>query len=245
MRIVNCEQGSIRWQMARLGIPTASCFDKIVTPKGKPVTGKSRNTYMMQLLAERITGEPPDHFESFDMRRGHELEPLARAEFSKVSGLEVQTVGFVLGDGERWGASPDGLMFDDGLEIKCLNQNNHMKYLVAGVIPDEFYVQGIGEMWVCDRFEWTLFMYTDAKNVPNMALKWEHDEAVVSALEEQLPIFCDELDAAEDALREKYDIPPRNVKPLTCYSNDWCPFPGEDLTPEQLAAMPEMDGGSL
>jgi len=53
------EQGSERWLQARLGIPTASAFDKIVTSTGKAST--QSNAYMNKLLAEWLTGRPSEH----------------------------------------------------------------------------------------------------------------------------------------------------------------------------------------
>ena len=44
-----CQQGSVEWFEARLGIPTASEFSRIVTPTGK--LSASRHAYMGELLA--------------------------------------------------------------------------------------------------------------------------------------------------------------------------------------------------
>jgi hypothetical protein len=52
-RLLDVEQGSVEWQMARLGIPTASNFDKIITPKTmKP--SASAEKYAWALIAEQI-----------------------------------------------------------------------------------------------------------------------------------------------------------------------------------------------
>ncbi|WP_425526516.1 YqaJ viral recombinase family protein [Xanthomonas oryzae] len=68
-----------------------------------------------------MSGEPLDEgFETFAMRRGHELEPYARAELEVQTGLMVQRAGFVLTDDGAFGASADGLIGDDdGVELKC------------------------------------------------------------------------------------------------------------------------------
>ena len=55
MIIHGCEQGTDEWFQARCGIPTASSFDKLITPTGKPST--QADAYMHQLLAEWVMGE--------------------------------------------------------------------------------------------------------------------------------------------------------------------------------------------
>ena len=52
MIIHPAEQGTPEWTQARLGIPTSSNFDRIVTPGGKATTGDRRINYMRKLLAE-------------------------------------------------------------------------------------------------------------------------------------------------------------------------------------------------
>jgi len=58
MITLDIEQGTEEWSKARLGIPTASCFDKLVTTKGEP--SKQAQKYMWQLAAEKITGVSED-----------------------------------------------------------------------------------------------------------------------------------------------------------------------------------------
>ena len=53
---LDMEQGSQAWHEARLGIPTASCFKRLLTPAGK--LSKSTGPYMAELLSEQFSGEP-------------------------------------------------------------------------------------------------------------------------------------------------------------------------------------------
>ena len=71
--LLNCEQGSEAWHQARLGIPTASQFDRIVTASG--TASKQATGYLAELLAEHITGQTGDNYQSADMQRGVELDP--------------------------------------------------------------------------------------------------------------------------------------------------------------------------
>ena len=55
MIVLNCKQGSDEWIQARLGIPTASQFHRIITPKTmKPAA--SAEGYIDQLVAEYLLG---------------------------------------------------------------------------------------------------------------------------------------------------------------------------------------------
>lgn len=112
MKICNHEQGSPEWFEARLGIPSASMFSKIVTTKG--VWSTQADSYINQLVAERLTGEREEIYQSHHMIRGTELEPEARDMYCLVKDVEVQEVGFCLHDTLKAGCSPDGLIGEDG-----------------------------------------------------------------------------------------------------------------------------------
>src|SRR5580700_8580797 len=58
IQIFTCEQGTDEWRKARAGIPTASRFSDVLA-QGQ---GKTRRKYMMELLGERLTGEPMAEF---------------------------------------------------------------------------------------------------------------------------------------------------------------------------------------
>ena len=116
MQIINVEQGSEEWLRARLGVPTASCYSKLITTQGK--RSAQAEGYINELIGQRITGEIPETFKSEAMERGNELEPQARAYYELVTDNDVEEVGLILNDIGA-GCSPDGLIGDDGgLEIK-------------------------------------------------------------------------------------------------------------------------------
>lgn len=91
--------------------------------QGKPVgqPTEAALNYAFNLAVERIAGEALDNgFETWQMRRGHELEPMARMEHEMQTGLIVQRAGFVTTDDGAFGASADGLIGEDGgSEYKC------------------------------------------------------------------------------------------------------------------------------
>lgn len=121
MKHYTVEQGSQEWHALRSVIPTASAFDRLITPaKWEPTKGDTRKGFMLELLANRICGiSVDDLFSSAAMDHGREWEPIARAAYEFEQGVEIQDGGFFTDDEGRYGASPDGLIGDDGLiELK-------------------------------------------------------------------------------------------------------------------------------
>ena len=207
VKYLNCEQGSPRWLAARLGKPTASMYSCIVSPTGKPVTGAKRATYMAKLIGERLAGLSSDSFTSAAMERGHELEPFAREWYEWTKATPVQETGFAYDQDQRAGASPDGLVLDDGgLEIKCPLQVNHIKHLIAGVVPKDWIVQVHGCIWLCNRQWWDFVCFCDDENVPNMLIRTERDDKMMAAFDEHIAVFCNELDETEARIRKEYGL---------------------------------------
>ena len=111
-------QYSPEWWAARVGIPTASNFDKIITSTGKK--SSSWKPYSYKKAAEIETGKIEDTYTSRSMLRGLELEPLARMDYCFITGIDVEEVGIVYPDEKKlWSCSPDGLSltYKKGLEI--------------------------------------------------------------------------------------------------------------------------------
>lgn len=98
MKIIDCPQNSTEWLMARLGIPTASQFFRIITPGGKPSSASDK--YLAELLVEWQFGSPQESPDTPWMTRGHDLEEEAAGWFAFETGLDVERVGFVLRDDE-------------------------------------------------------------------------------------------------------------------------------------------------
>jgi len=159
MVILDIEQGSDEWLAARLGIPTASNFDAIITPTGKKSTQFAG--YQNKLIAEQLAGKPLNNFKSEWMNRGNELEPEARMYYEFVKDVHVDEVGIVFNNKHHEiGASPDGLIgIDGGLEIKCPAPHTHVGYLLANKIPNEYIPQVQGNMMVTGRKWWDFMSY--------------------------------------------------------------------------------------
>ena len=132
-------QGSDEWLDARRGIITASVIGQLITPQTvKPASNDKSRALIAQLAAERITGQSDTVFVSDDMMRGTLHEPIARERYAEVNGVTVEQVGFMVRDdwGFRLGASPDGLISDDGgLEVKCPRAKTHIQTILSGQVP--------------------------------------------------------------------------------------------------------------
>lgn len=178
MRRLTDEQKSQGWFSARNGIPTASRFKDIITSRGKKSASFDRLAY--SLAAEKVMGHGVETFESDWMRRGTELEPEARAWYEFITGRPVGLVGLCLTDDGIAGASPDGLMDDRGLEIKCPAPHTHMEYLSRGRCPPDYVPQVQGSMWICERDLWDFVSFHP--ELPPLLVTVERDQEFIESL---------------------------------------------------------------
>jgi hypothetical protein len=155
---IPCVQGSEEWHRLRLGRPTASEFDRIITPKKwEPTTGAARRGYALKLLTELILDISLDQFVTPAMLHGKDWEPKARAAYEYQHGVDVEPVGFCTNDEGTAGASPDAFVGGAGsLEIKCPElPQNHVGYLLSPeTLVAEHWVQVQGQLYITGR-EWT------------------------------------------------------------------------------------------
>lgn len=148
--VIAAEQRSPEWKQARCGRLTASrAKDMLATIK----TGEAaaRRDLRVQLVTERLTGEPQDDvFINADMERGMALEADAFAAYEALTGQVATRCGFVAHNEIAVGCSPDGVLddFRGIVELKCPRSANHVRYLRAGVLPAEHVAQITHALWV-------------------------------------------------------------------------------------------------
>lgn len=189
-------QGSEEWHRARRGRVTASNAKRIQTPTGKD--SSQWDDFAIELTAELIcTDELPEFSGNRHTDKGNELEPAARAEFSRIMGLEVVTVGFVTHENDVVGFSPDGLilkpgmsmdnavynsegaiingleLFLAGLEIKCLMAKNHAKIVIEGGMPKDYAPQVQFSMFA-SGLPWYFISY--CQGMRSHIVRNEHDK---------------------------------------------------------------------
>lgn len=189
IQIIDCEQGSDEWHLARCGIVTASRFSDVLA-KGE---GKTRAKYMNELAAEIIRGTPePDAYSTPHMERGKAQEDEARRLYAFMADAEPVPVGFIRNG--RKGASPDSLIGDaGGLEIKTALGHIQIDRLKRGTLPSEHVAQVQGSLWVTEREFWDFVSYSPG--LPLLRVRVERDDEYINRLAEAVDAFNTELDA--------------------------------------------------
>jgi hypothetical protein len=189
MKIIECVQGSDEWIAARLGIPTASEFHRIITAV-KGDLSKSARKYAAGLVAETLLGKPLEKPPGslWVLERGKLLEPLAIQQYGFVTDAEVRRVGLVTTDDGRVGGSPDGLIVGSrgGLEVKCTLDENHMSIFADG--PGDDYKQQVqGNLAICELEWWDLYAYHP--ELPPVTIRTYRDEPFITKMGAALAEF--------------------------------------------------------
>ncbi len=155
MRIIDCRQQTEEWDRWRAR-PTASEFGSFITP-ARGDYSKQAEAYAAKIVAKRLgvyVELPPN----FWMEWGTNQEPNAKAAYTRQTGREITDVGFVLPDGtDAYGCSPDGLVGDGLVEVKCPAPETLISYHAAGALPLIYRPQVQGQLLItggawCDFF---------------------------------------------------------------------------------------------
>jgi hypothetical protein len=236
MKIHEMKQGSIEWLAIRAKFPTASEFGNILTP-AKLQVSKSMGAYVARKLAEKWLGFPIQSFDgSGAMDQGSVRESEARPWYAFEYEVEIATPGFIVNQDPApagypvCGCSPDGLIVggDCGLEIKCPQPDTHVKYLLAGGLPDDYRLQVQGSMFVTGYERWTFLSY--CPRFPQLVVDVPRDNAV--------------CDAIGEALEEYWELFNDGWARLIAANGGHEPEPPVvNVDPEALAAFKEYVGG--
>lgn len=200
------EQGTDEWLTARCGILTASVIGKLITPSTLKVADNETSRDLIRTLAaERISGHVDYVHPTFDMQRGTEDEPYARAEYIEhYPKYQVREVGFITleQDGIKLGYSPDGLVDDDGLiEIKSRRPKEHIKTILNGHAPAENMAQMQTGMYItgrswCDYISYCAGMPMWVKRV-DADPGWFHAiQAAARAFEDNIREYIEDYEVA-------------------------------------------------
>jgi putative phage-type endonuclease len=199
------EQGSVAWLKERCGCLTASRMaDATAFLKGGK-EAEARKKYKIELIAERMTDTMVSRFVNDAMAWGIEKEPLARARYEEVTGELVQLCGFAIhGDIPYFGASPDGLIGEDGLiEIKCPTSETYAGWLIGGVVPEQHKPQMLAQMAVTGRSFVDFFAFDPRVKVAShqhFLRRYEPAEEDILAVEDAAKKFLAEVDALFDTV---------------------------------------------
>lgn len=199
------EQRTDEWFAARCGCVTASRLSDVMA-KTKSGYSASRKNYMMDLICQRLTGKSEQGFTTAAMQRGTELEPVARERYIlNQFDADVIEVGFIPHPTIEWfGASPDGMVNDDGLlEIKCPNTATHVDTLRTGKPKREYILQMHAQM-ICTGRKWCDFVSYDNR-LPEYLSYFEtriyRDDALVEDIEMEVTSFLSDLESELEAIK--------------------------------------------
>lgn len=199
-------QRTAAWLYERCGYCTASRFNAVIakTKAGKPTA--ERDKYLMELVIERITGRPLDHYSSSAMLWGEEQEPHSRMDYEARTGAMVEEVGFIKHPTlPMVGGSPDGLIGEDGgWESKSpFNSAVHIGTLLEGM-PTEHLAQVQGLMWITGR-KWWVFQSYDPR-LPSPLCRYveriERDDEYIEKLAAEVTAFNEEVAAMVERLKQ-------------------------------------------
>ncbi len=201
MIIHDVAQGSEEWFALRAGVPTASEAAKLITSTGKE--SKQIVGYAYQLAGELYAGKPLDRWEGNSYTdRGRELENEAMVAYEQHTSTWVEHVGFCTEGG--CGCSPDGLLDNGMVEIKCLAAKNHVQVMVyytkhKKAMPD--YIPQTQMQLLVTKKEWCdlVFYHPD---LPMLIIKQEPDEDLQKLLIEQLIKCVDLRDGALEIIEK-------------------------------------------
>jgi len=185
------DQRSPEWMTARAGNPGASSISKIITNSGE--VSKQRADYLYQLAGELITGKCEEGFQSQAMLNGMEREAAARALFEMIYGVEVRQAALVYKDEFKlFHCSPDGLVGENAvLELKNPLLKTHVRYLLDGKLPADYFGQCMMSLYVTER-ELCYFM-SAYEGMPPMILEVRRDDRFISLLAKALSDFAADL----------------------------------------------------
>lgn len=195
MIILTHEQNSPEWYAARRGLPTASEFSRIITPKtGKLSSGA--DAYIAELIDEaRRPDQQPTFAGNRHTERGREIEPEALNWYRFAMDADVRECGLILNDARTAGASPDGLVYvsgelDRGIEVKAPEGKKFVLWRMQGGLPDEHKAQVHGGMVITGLERWDFLAYCDGYEPYLITVERDgYTELVAQAIDQ----FCTRL----------------------------------------------------
>lgn len=203
-------QGSDEWFAARIGKVTASRVKDVMTTGRGGAPSATRKNYMMELLCERLSGKTAPSFSTPAIRRGIELEPVARGMYEMNSPHDVKEVGLIDHPSIlMFGASPDGIVIlpeaKGGIEIKCPNTAQHVAVIQSGQHDPQYEWQMLAQM-ACAELEWVDFVSYDDRlpaQLDYVRYRFERDDRRITEMERAIVEFLQELDELEKEMRER------------------------------------------
>jgi len=189
------EQRTEEWFAARLGKVTASRVADVLA-KIKSGESASRKNYKMELVVQRLTNKAGESFTNAAMEWGTEQEPFARMAYEAHTGTFVKEEGFVDHPTiEGFGCSPDGIVGEGLIEIKCPNTANHIETVLENKAPSKYIPQMQCQMAVTGA-KWCDFVSFDPR-VPEdlqlLVVRVDRDQEYIDLMEVEVKQFLSEV----------------------------------------------------
>ena len=189
------EQRTEEWFTARLGKVTASRVADVLA-KIKSGESASRKNYKMELVVQRLTNKVGESFTNAAMEWGTEQEPFARMAYEAHTGTFVKEEGFVDHPTiEGFGCSPDGIVGEGLIEIKCPNTANHIETVLENKAPSKYIPQMQCQM-ACTGAKWCDFVSFDPRVPEDLQLfvvRVERDQEYIDSMEVEVKQFLSEV----------------------------------------------------
>ena len=199
------EQRTDAWFQARLGRVTAS---RVADVLAKIKTGEAavRKNYKMELVVQRLTGQQPESFTNAAMEWGTATEPQARMAYEAHTGSFVEEKGFVDHPTIEWfGCSPDGVVGEGLIEIKCPNTATHIETIIDEKAPSKYIPQMQCQMAVTGA-KWCDFVSFDPRVPEELQLfvvRVDRDQEYIDQMEVEVKQFLDEVNELFISLKER------------------------------------------
>lgn len=196
-------QRTPEWYAARLGKVTASRISD-VTATIKTGEATSRRNYRAEKVLERISGIPQENtYVNGAMAYGIEKEAQARAAYCFDANVDVEEWGFINHpDINEAGASPDGLVGEDGLvEIKCPEASGYLSALLGQDI-DKKYIQQMQWQMACTGRQWCDYVvYREGLDLVRRRVM--RDDKTIAELEAEVRTFLAEVEDTLETLARR------------------------------------------
>ena len=187
------EQRTEEWFKARLGKVTASCIADVLAKKDSA----GRKNYKMKLVVQRLTNKLEESFISEPMQWGIDTEPQARMAYEAHTGSFVEEKGFVDHPSIEWfGCSPDGIVGDGLIEIKCPNTATHIETIIDEKAPSKYIPQMQCQMAVTGA-KWCDFVSFDPRVPEELQLfvvRVDRDQEYIDKMEAEVKKFLSEIE---------------------------------------------------
>lgn len=202
---VAVQQGTDAWHELRRGKVTASRVADILA-KTKTGPSASRQNYLIELALQRTTKTIEPSYTNAAMEWGTATEPQARVAYEVATHNFVDQVAFIDHPTiEGFGCSPDGIVGDGLIEIKCPNSATHWEYFKAKEPPKKYFIQMQAQM-ACTGAKWCDFVSFDPRMPERsqlLVVNVPRDAEFILYMEAEIKQFLSEVDVEVKLMENK------------------------------------------